>query len=216
MEHILATNLNFFITQSDTSKMHAILLLVLVLVPWLRMAASEQLRLPLECLKEYKKVVDKLGDEKDHCLRIQLIVNCFSKRPDESGLVLDDMRYLFTQESIFVKKLDICPDIDYDDLKTITDKTSEYIAWYPYDDHWDDCAGLVHKKCIKKYLSLLRDGKLCNDVTAWIDCYDDEAEKSGCEAMILTHFKSMLRVVGKSVVKSIRRFMGAECSKQEL
>ncbi|KAK3707196.1 hypothetical protein QZH41_007173 [Actinostola sp. cb2023] len=184
------------------------------------MAASEQLRLPLECLKEYKKVVDKLGDEKDHCLRIQLIVNCFSKRPDESGLVLDDMRYLFTQESIFVKKLDICPDIDYDDLKTITDKTNVAIK-HKYmdnvdDDHWDDCAGLVHKKCIKKYLSLLRDGKLCNDVTAWIDCYDDEAEQSGCEAMILTHFKSMLRVVGKSVVKSIRRFMGAECSKQEL
>jgi len=84
------------------------------------------------------------------------------------------------------------------------------------DDHWDDCAGLVHKKCIKKYLSLIHDGKLCNDVTAWINCYDDEAEQSGCTAVILTHFKSMLRVVGKSVVKSIRRFMGAECSKQEL
>ncbi|XP_020911859.1 uncharacterized protein LOC110249624 isoform X2 [Exaiptasia diaphana] len=200
--------------------MHATILLVLVFIPAYILGDESRLSLPLKCLREYKKVVSLIGGEDEHCLRLQLIANCFSERPDDSDAVLDDMRYLFTQELLFVKKLAICPDVDLAELKKITDKT-DVAQKHKYldsvdEDHWEECAATVHKTCIKKYLSLLRDGKLCNDVDAWIDCYDEEAKRASCSAVILDHFQKMLKVVGKSVVKSIRRFMGAECSKTEL
>ncbi|XP_031552693.1 uncharacterized protein LOC116289893 [Actinia tenebrosa] len=197
----------------------SVILFLSVVVPWCFVKAKK-VPLPQECLQEYKKVVARYGSEEGHCLRLQLIVNCFSKRRHETGEVVDHMRYLFAQESLFVNKLGIC-NIDLDDLKEITDKT-EVAQKHRYldsvdDDKWDECAGKVHKVCIKQYLSLLaQERKVCNDAQAWIACYPEEAQKQGCDAEILQHFASMLKIVGESVVRSIRRYMGVECSKIEL
>ncbi|XP_031552694.1 uncharacterized protein LOC116289894 [Actinia tenebrosa] len=174
------------------------------------------------CIEQYKSVLAHYNDEKGTCTRLQIFMDCLSNKPDERGQLLDAMRYFFTQQAIFVSKLNYCPKIDYKTIKAIASHTDfaknhNYLDSIGDEEAWDTCAIDVHKYCVKKYVTLFaKERKICDDVNSWIDCYSEEARNIGCDAEILTHFSKMLSIVGKLVIREIRRFAGMECVKMEL
>ncbi|KXJ07953.1 uncharacterized protein LOC110249625 [Exaiptasia diaphana] len=201
--------------------MKVFVLFSLLLVIPASQGKKAELDLSKSCIEEYKKVLLNYNDEKGTCTRLQIFIDCLSKRPELSGQMLDAMRYFFTQQAIFVEKLKFCPEIEYKDIKQITDKTDFakqhlYLDRIKYDDS-DQCAVEVHKTCVRHYVHLFsKEKKICDDVTAWINCYRTESTNTGCKADIILHFSKMLEVVGGLVIREIRRYAGTECLKMEL
>ncbi|KAK3707210.1 hypothetical protein QZH41_019567 [Actinostola sp. cb2023] len=177
-----------------------------------------------QCIEEYKKVLAYYNTEDGTCTRWNLheiFINCLSKRSDIRGQMVDSMRYFFTQQAMFVSKLNFCPYIEFKDIQSITDQTEfaqkhKYLDTIKFDAA-DKCAIDVHKKCVKHYVELFsKEMKICDDVTSWINCYASESVNIGCDSEIVKHFSKMLKTVGNFVIREIRRHAGVECQKMEL
>ena len=65
----------------------------------------------------------------------QIYVDCLSKRRELTSQWVDAMRYSNTQYALFFTKLNVCPDIDYKDLKEIADKTGiKQVLYFDYQN----------------------------------------------------------------------------------
>jgi hypothetical protein len=48
------------------------------------------------------------------------------EKPKEKGRILDNMRYFFTQQGIFDKRLGLCPSLEFEKLKDLAKNTGRY------------------------------------------------------------------------------------------
>ncbi|KXJ28640.1 uncharacterized protein LOC110250834 [Exaiptasia diaphana] len=188
---------------------------VLVAIPACQ--AMTAVKFAKKCIEEYKTILNNYNKDEGTCTRWQVFVNCLSKRRELRSQMVDAMRYFATQNAIFITKMKLCPEIDYKDIKEITDET-DFAKQHKYldkivTDEADQCAADVFKSCRKDFVSLFAsEHKICDDVSSGINCMTEEAKAIGCKADIINHLAKMMNVVGGLMVREVRRYAGVECA----
>jgi len=79
------------------------------------------------------------------------------------------------------------------------------------NDKVEPCASEVHENCVKHWVAVFENKKLCNDFSQFMRCLHVENRKSGCKADIIRHMIALLDVVGNNIIEQIREHMDYEC-----